>query len=168
MAALDAQTRLDVRAVLRERLRAFTGPTVLVTHDPLDALLLADRLMVIEKGRVRQTGTPAEVAARPETEYTARLMGVNLYAGEATDGRLRLPSGAELALADTALRGPALAMSGPTRSRHTSVPDPSSARNAWPAILTRVSQLGDRIRLDTHGASTPQWTSRRPPWRRSA
>ena len=153
LAALDAQTRMDVRAVLRERLRAFTGPTVLVTHDPLDALLLADRLIVIEKGRVRQTGTPAEVAARPETEYTARLMGVNLYAGEAADGRLRLHSGAELALADAALRGPALAMVRPNAiTVHTSVPDPSSARNAWPAVLIRVSQLGDRIRLDTHGA----------------
>jgi molybdate transport system ATP-binding protein len=152
LAALDAQTRLDVRAVLRERLHAFAGPTVLVTHDPLDALLLADRLMVIEKGRVRQTGSPAEVAARPETEYTARLMGVNLYAGEASDGRLRLPSGAELALADTTLRGPALAMVRPNAiTVHTAAPDPSSARNAWPAVLSRISQLGDRIRLDTHG-----------------
>jgi molybdate transport system ATP-binding protein len=152
LAALDAQTRLEVRAVLRERLRAFAGPTVFVTHDPLDALLLADRLMVIEKGRVRQTGTPAEVAARPETDYTARLVGVNLYTGEAADGRLRLPSGAELALADTALRGPVLAMVRPNAiTVHASVPDPSSARNAWPAVLSRVSQLGDRIRLDTHG-----------------
>jgi molybdate transport system ATP-binding protein len=152
LAALDARTRLDIRAVLRERLKAFTGPTVLVTHDPLDALLLADRLVVIEKGRMRQTGTPAEVAARPETEYTARLMGVNLYAGEASDGRLRLPSGAELTFSDAAVRGPALAMVRPNAiTVHVSEPDPSSARNAWPAAVARISQLGDRIRLDTHG-----------------
>ena len=153
LAALDAQTRLDIRAVLRERLHAFAGPTVLVTHDPLDALLLADRLMVIETGRMRQTGTPAEVAARPETEYAARLMGVNLYTGEAADGRLRLPSGAELALSDTTLRGPALAMVRPNAiTVHVAAPDPSSARNAWIAGVARISQLGDRIRLDTHGA----------------
>lgn len=58
LAALDALARLDVRAELRRRLAAFEAVAVLVTHDPLDAMVLADRLVVIEHGRVVQEGTP--------------------------------------------------------------------------------------------------------------
>ena len=58
LAALDAGTRLDVRAGLREHLPTFGGPTLLVTHDPLDALVLADRIVVLEGGSVTQQGEP--------------------------------------------------------------------------------------------------------------
>ena len=79
LAALDAETRLDVRAELRDHLADFAGPTLLVTHDPLEAMVLADRLLVIEDGRIVQEGAPAEVARRPATQYVARLVGLNLY-----------------------------------------------------------------------------------------
>ena len=55
---------------------------MVVTHDPLEAMVLADRLLVLEDGRVVQQGTPADVARRPATDYVARLVGLNLYAGE--------------------------------------------------------------------------------------
>ena len=63
------------------------GPRLLVTHDPLEALVLADRLLVIEDGRIVQQGTPADVARRPATDYVARLVGLNLYAGRSTAAR---------------------------------------------------------------------------------
>ena len=59
LSALDARTRLDVQAELRRHLSDFAGPCLLVTHDPLEALVLADRLVVIEDGRIVQDGTPA-------------------------------------------------------------------------------------------------------------
>ena len=83
LSALDARTRLDVQAELRRHLSDFTGPCLLVTHDPLEALVLADRLLVLEDGRIVQEGTPAQVARRPATEYVAKLVGLNLYAGRA-------------------------------------------------------------------------------------
>ena len=65
LAALDARTRLDVQTELKRHLADFAGPCLLVTHDPLEALVLADRLLVLEDGRIVQEGTPAEVARRP-------------------------------------------------------------------------------------------------------
>ena len=81
LSALDARTRLDVRTELRRHLADFAGPVLLVTHDPLEAMVMTDRLLVIEDGRVVQHGTPAEVARRPATQYVARLVGLNLYPG---------------------------------------------------------------------------------------
>ena len=65
LSALDARTRLTVRAELRRHLAEFAGSTVLVTHDPVDAMALADRVVVVEDGRVVQEGTPAEVSRAP-------------------------------------------------------------------------------------------------------
>ncbi len=87
MAALDAGTRLDVRDLLADELLRFGGAAVLVTHDPVDALALADRIQVLEDGRQVQEGAPAEVAARPATAYVARLVGMNRLTGSDADGR---------------------------------------------------------------------------------
>lgn len=54
---------------------------MLVTHDPLDAMVLADRLVVIEHGRIVQEGAPSDIARHPRTDYIAQLVGLNLYRG---------------------------------------------------------------------------------------
>ena len=92
LAALDATTRSAVRRDLRQHLDGFAGPVVLVTHDPLDALTLADRLVVVEDGVVTQSGPLADVTARPRSSYLADLLGVNLVAGTA-DGATVTTSG---------------------------------------------------------------------------
>ena len=73
LAALDASTRVSVRAQLKKELGGYGGSTVLVTHDPADALALADQLVVLEAGSVVQHGIPAEVAAAPVNNYVAGL-----------------------------------------------------------------------------------------------
>ena len=70
------------RSDLAARLAAYDGVTVLVTHDPLDALTLADHLVFIEDGRVTQTGTPAEVLSEPRSAYVGTVVGLNLYAAQ--------------------------------------------------------------------------------------
>src|SRR5919199_4165745 len=97
LSALDARTRLTVRAELRRHLAAFPGSTVLVSHDPVDAMALADRVVVVEEGRVVQAGTPAEVAGRPRTDYVARLVGLSLLPGTGEGTTVRLDGGGAVA-----------------------------------------------------------------------
>jgi molybdate transport system ATP-binding protein len=152
LSALDAGTRLDVQAELKRHLADFTGPCLLVTHDPLEALVLADRLLVLEGGRVAQEGTPAQIARRPATDYVAKLVGLNLYAGQADGGQVKLTGGGAFAVADTGQHGHVLVALRPSAvvvsSQH---PEPSSARNTWPAKIAGLTLLADRVRLDMEG-----------------
>ena len=77
LSALDARTRLDVQTELSRHLSDFRWTMPPGHHDPLEALVLADRLLVLEEGSIVQEGAPAEVARRPATEYVAKLVGLN-------------------------------------------------------------------------------------------
>jgi molybdate transport system ATP-binding protein len=81
LAAVDVSARPGLRALLRRTLTAFAGPRVLVTHDAVEAMTLADRIVVLEEGRVTQLGTPAQIRGAPRTRYAADLVGVNLFVG---------------------------------------------------------------------------------------
>lgn len=81
LSALDPAVRPQIRASLAARLREYRGVTVVVTHDPLDALTLADHLVFVEDGRVVQAGSPVDVVARPRDPYVADVVGLNLYRG---------------------------------------------------------------------------------------
>ncbi|UWE11626.1 ABC transporter ATP-binding protein [Actinacidiphila bryophytorum] len=154
LAALDARARLDVRAELRRHLAAFEAVAILVTHDPLDAMVLADRLVVIEDGRRVQEGTPAEIARRPRTDYVARLVGLNLYQGQAAGHTVRLAPGLTLTTTE-AVDGPAFVAFPPGAvTLHRERPD-SSARNAWPAAVTGMESHGDQIRVALTTAGLP-------------
>ena len=100
LAALDATTRSEVRRDLRAHLAGFAGPTVLVTHDLVDALTLADRIVVIEDGRVTQSGTLSEVTAAPRSTYLTDLLGVNLVHGTSDGVVVRTTIGLALPLAE--------------------------------------------------------------------
>ena len=152
MAALDAGTRIDVRGELRRHLREFPGPTLLVTHDPLDALVLADRLVVLEDGRVTQTGTAHDVARRPASDYVARLLGLNLLRGRADDGDIEVEGGGVLHVADYAVTGAVLVAVRPSAiALHVERPT-GSARNVWPGVVEGLEPIGDRVRVTVAGA----------------
>lgn len=89
--ALDAKVRKDLRRWLRE-LHDKTGvTTVFVTHDQEEALELADRVVVMNRGRIEQVGTTAEVYEQPATPFVFDFLGsVNRFSGEVQGGKLKI------------------------------------------------------------------------------
>jgi molybdate transport system ATP-binding protein len=151
LAALDAGTRSTVRRDLRNHLSTFDGMRVLVTHDPVDAYALADRVAILDGGRLVQVGTFAEVSAHPRSRYVADLVGINLVEGTVTDGVLVTADGASVVIAGAA-PGPAFAVIRPAsiaidRER----PVGSSIRNVWPGMVAEIDRLGDRVRVRVDG-----------------
>ena len=164
LAALDARTRLDTRAHLRGHLAAHASPTVLVTHDPLDAMMLADRLVIVEDGAVVQTGDAAAITSRPRTDYVARLVGLNLYRGRADGTVVHLPGDAvhlpgdvvhlpgDFTLATaTSQQGEVFVAFPPSAvALYPARPD-GSPRNTWPAVVAAVARHGDNLRIELTG-----------------
>ncbi len=131
-AGLDVGVATALRVELARHLAAYRGVTLLVTHDALDALTLADHVVVLDAGRVAQQGPPGEVSARPRTEHVARLVGLNV---------LREPG----AVGFTAFS---------PRDVTVSRAEPAgSARLRWSGRLVHLAPHGDAVRLLTacHG-----------------
>ena len=150
LAALDAHTRLEIRTRLRRHLADFSGATLLVTHDPLDAMILADRLVVIEDGRLVQAGAPGDIARHPRTDYIARLVGLNLYRGTAIDHRVQLTQGSEIAIAEPH-QGPVFVAFRPTAVALYRVRPDGTPRNQWPVTVAGIERRGDQVRVDLTG-----------------
>jgi molybdate transport system ATP-binding protein len=152
LAALDAQTRESVRTELDGQIKAFAGCVIFVTHDPFDAMLLADRVIVLENGVITQEGTPGELAARPATGYVATLMGVNLLRGRAQEGVLHVDGGGVLQIPERSLEGEVLAVLRPEAiTLHLNKPE-GSARNVWEGTVTGLAPMHDRIRVSVQAS----------------
>lgn len=90
LSALDAQVRLHLRDQLRELQRTLGVTTIMVTHDQDEAMSVADRIVVMNQGRIEQTGTPEEVFANPASPFVAGFLGdMNFIPGEAASNGLR-------------------------------------------------------------------------------
>jgi molybdate transport system ATP-binding protein len=151
LAALDAGTRGNVRRDLRRYLESFEGMRVLVTHDPVDAYALADRVAILEQGRIVQVGTLVEVTAHPRSRYVADLVGVNLVGGHVAGGVLNTEAGVAVVIAD-ALAGDSFAIIRPHSIMLVREPSSTtSARNTWPGTVGAIDRLGDRVRVSVDG-----------------
>jgi molybdate transport system ATP-binding protein len=127
-AGLDVGVATALRLEVARHLASYAGIALLVTHDALDALTLADTLVVLDEGRVAQTGPPSEVAARPVTEHVARLVGLNVIRD-----------------------GDAFTAFSPTLVT-VSLEEPSgSARHHWQGTVVSVAPHGDALRVLVHG-----------------
>jgi molybdate transport system ATP-binding protein len=123
-AGLDVTVAMTLRIELAQHLASFDGVTILVTHEAIDALTLADQVLVLDEGRVAQRGTPQHVAAQPATDHVARLVGVNL------------------------IRGPEEFTTFSPRDVTVSPRRPEgSARLQWQGTVASAQQHGDAVRL---------------------
>ncbi|MGH9264715.1 MAG: sulfate/molybdate ABC transporter ATP-binding protein [Acidimicrobiales bacterium] len=151
LSAVDLAAKGALRRLLREQLAAAAGARVVVTHDPVDAMALADRLVVLEAGRVTQQGSIAEVTTRPRSAWVARLVGLNLFRGRVVDGRLDLGGGAALTVAGD-VRGPAFALVHPRAVALYRERPAGSPRNAWAGHAVGLHFEGGLARVEVDGS----------------
>jgi molybdate transport system ATP-binding protein len=151
LAALDVSVRGDVRRDLRHHLGTFDGMSVLVTHDPVDAYALADRVVILESGAISQEGPLTEVTAHPRSPYVAELVGLNLVAGVLRDHTLTTETGGAVVTASAVGDGPAYAAVRPQAvALHRHRPE-GSARNVWQVVVRDIDVQHDRVRVRLDG-----------------
>ena len=142
LAGLDVSAATAMRKLLRNTLNRDGRSAVLITHDLLDVLTLADRVLILESGRVVETGSAASVLAAPRSHFGARFAGVNLVSGTAgPDGALNTEWGTAVARQPRAgCRGrparrggvPALRRRGLPRQAARQ-PEEHASRSWWPS-----------------------------------
>ncbi|MEU5824738.1 ABC transporter permease [Streptomyces sp. NPDC047803] len=156
LAALDQTTRSQVRHTLRRHLEGFGGVCLIVTHDPVEAVALADRVLVLEEGRTLQDAPPAEVTRHPRSPWVARMLGRNAWTGTTTADGLAPAGGGHLVVADPLPAGaPALAVIAPEAvSVHREKPT-GSPRNVWPGTVREITSGGSRLRVLVGSGQAP-------------
>jgi molybdate transport system permease protein len=156
LAALDQTTRAHVRHTLRSHLAGFGGVCLIVTHDPVEAVSLADRVLVLEDGRALQDAAPAEVTRHPRSPWVARMLGRNAWPGTAGADGLALAGGGTLVVADAPPPGTgALAVIAPEAvAVHREKPS-GSPRNIWPGTVREITASGSRLRVLITSDHTP-------------
>jgi molybdopterin-binding protein len=156
MAALDVAVTPALRHLLRTVLAGRTA--VVVTHDALDALLLADRVVVIEGGRAVEQGPTAEVLRHPRSAFAARIAGLNLVAGS-WDGEAVSQGGVTVRGMPSddppTPGGPAVAVFSPAAVSVFREAPVGSPRNALAATVTELEPLGDRFRVRAVAGALP-------------
>ncbi|MFG2148695.1 ABC transporter permease [Streptomyces sp. NPDC048696] len=156
LAALDQTTRARVRHTLRTHLNGFGGVCLIVTHDPVEAVSLADRVLVLDGGRALQDAPPAEVTRQPRSLWVARMLGRNAWPGEAGADGLKLAGGGRIVAAEQLASGTrALAIVSPESvSVHRDRPG-GSPRNTWPGTVREITASGSRLRVLITSAGVP-------------
>jgi molybdate transport system ATP-binding protein len=153
LSALDVGTRVEVRELVRGQLRGFPGVRVVVTHDPVEASALADRLILLEGGRVTQIGSPDEIRTSPRSRYAADFVGVNAFSGRLE----RLQDGAGRLTADNAVvvvpwpgdftGGDVIALLRPADVTLSLEAPVGSARNVFDGPVSWIAIEGERARV---------------------
>jgi molybdate transport system permease protein len=169
--ALDAPVREELRRELRRLQREAGLSTVLVTHDPEEAALLADEILVVDEGRLLQAGPRAEVFARPASPQVARLLGIpNLIPATVAEpgmlavGELRvaaetgdLPAGAGVLWT---IRPDHITVLPGTGSNGTGSNGTGSTRETYPAVADDIADIGTlttlTVRLRTGQEPAPE------------
>ena len=162
--ALDAQVRKDLRHWLRALHDRLGHATLFVTHDQEEALELADRVAILNDGRIEQVGTPDEVYDMPASAFVCEFLGVtNRLPVEVADGAALFNGTAVLGLPDRSLSGPAALY---IRPQHLGIVAPDGAGlSGMVAALRRngparhaeiaVAGLGKTLDVDLSNQALP-------------
>ena len=151
---LDAKLRQEVRVEIRELQRQLGLTTVMVTHDQEEALTMADRLVVMNEGSVRQVGSQRDLYERPADRFVAGFVGRSTFLAGTVEAPGRFRSDGGLSLACTRRQARARRAVAPARTdRNRSPAAPSGLDNSLPGTVEFVSYLGALI--DIHVRLSP-------------
>ena len=154
LSALDAKIRISLREEIRELQRELNITTVFVTHDQEEALSISDRIVVLNEGRVEQTGTPASIYNFPRTRFVASFIGtLNQLSGDIVDtalGEIRV--GKQLLITSNPLddlhSGQKCTLA--IRPEAVTLGGAGAGKNTVQAVVDDVSFLGSIVRIRTH------------------
>lgn len=152
--ALDAKVRKELRRWLRKLHDELHVTSIFVTHDQEEALEVADRIVLMNQGRVEQVGTPEQVYNRPATPFVYSFLGsVNLFKGTAANGAVQIGDAHFQHEHDYAEGSPLYAFARPHEIQvHTEL-----TANGVPATIERVLTLGSNTHLELSGSAEEQY-----------
>lgn len=140
--AVDAKVREELRRWLRRLHDELHATTLFVTHDQEEAFSVADRVIIINKGKLEQQGTPLQILDEPATEFVARFVGeVNVYDGVVNGGKVKL-GGLDVPVAQQLDESAIRLVIRPYDIKLFRVED------AGLAVANRVLPIGDRVRVE--------------------
>jgi molybdate transport system ATP-binding protein len=154
MAALDIHAAPLLRRLLK---RVLAGRrAIIITHDILDALMLADRVIVLEEGRISEAGPTRDVLEKPRSRFAAGLAGLNLVSGTVSDAGVTTAQGMVVAGHHDDTVGPGqdgVAVFPPSAVSVFLTEEHGSPRNSFPVRITDLEPHGDQIRVHAGGLS---------------
>lgn len=150
LSALDSETRLDVRCEIHRHLRDFDGCTVIVAHDVVDIMVLADRVVVLDDGRVTQVADPVGLERRPRSAYAAALVGTNLLRAHRRGDVIELADDVAVASSAPGPDGPVDVIVAP-RDVTVSHPDGRTGVGTWHAPIIGMEAAGNEVHLRVGG-----------------
>lgn len=149
MAALDVATAPALRGLLREILRAEGRTAIVVTHDLIDALAVADKVAVVEDGRIVESGAVRRILSAPRSRFAARIAGINLIPGTISEpGVIRTSWGADICgIGDLDPGAAAIALFGPGAVAVHLDPPHASPRNVIAVTIAELHDQGAGVRI---------------------
>jgi sulfate transport system ATP-binding protein len=145
--ALDAQVRVELRRWLRRLHDELKITGVFVTHDQEEALEVADRVVVMNRGRIEQVGTPTEVYDQPASPFVYNFLGnVNLFHGRVHDGKIEIDSSAHAGA--NAVGPDAAATVGYVRAHDLDVDRVAKDVSSMAAVVRHIHAVGSSVRID--------------------
>ena len=150
-AAADPSVRTELRALVAGVVERSALPTIVVTQELVDAAVLADRIVILEAGRVTQTGELREISRHPRTAWAAELVGVNLLRGRSDGERVEVDGGARIVAVDPPVGDCFVAIHPTAVALYRQRPE-GTPRNVWQLHIGELEQLGSRVRIGLGGA----------------
>ncbi len=163
LSALDPTTRESVTGELARHLSHAGVPSLVVTHAYEEAAALAERIIVVESGRVLQEGSPQQLLDAPASRFVADFAGINYLPGTGDGRSVRLDNGQRVSTVDP-VHGPVAALVAPWDiTLSLSEPEQASALNHIRGRVGQVTVLGNRARVslgDLTAEVTPESVQR--------